>query len=579
MVSKKVQIELDLDARQAQKDLKKLAKDTSALGEELEDVETAGEAMARAITTRADEMKAEIDATARAVEAMAGHLDDVDMDPRDAVAGLKKLGLSAEDVEADAEQLAQALREAADVKVHAAEAGFDDLNQAIGDVDGSTGKAGDTMSGFIGGTVGELPLISEAMGPVGEGLGQLVEGAAAGELKMKDLALAGGAMAGVAVAVQGINGHFEKMAAIDAFNTQQVEDYVDALTDADTELDGIVDKLRQAEGVQINVFGDELDVTESIVQAGLDLEQFAELVEQGEDRWREWADAAEAAGVDGEAIRGTLLALSSEGKAFEEATHAAAVTQSFLGDTMDDTKDSADDLTDALDDEADALDDVADEASTAADEVSGLEDAFADLRGEMSDRSAYLGVQNSFDDIEKKGVEAWTATKDEAEDAERQVRDYELAQIALKDEVIRYAEEVGNIPPSKVSEILAAIDQGSIDEARRLLDELEKPRRTSLGVRVFNELTGKALASGITGAFARGTQGSPAGTALVGENGPELVELPRGSRVADAGRTRNTMRRPSGGSSTIIVNMPAGSRPEDIETLRRRYSHRNGPRS
>lgn len=49
-------------------------------------------------------------------------------------------------------------------------------------------------------------------------------------------------------------------------------------------------------------------------------------------------------------------------------------------------------------------------------------------------------------------------------------------------------------------------------------------------------------------AFAKGTNSAPGGAALVGENGPELVNLPRGSQVLTAARTRAMAR--SVGSTT-----------------------------
>jgi hypothetical protein len=44
-----------------------------------------------------------------------------------------------------------------------------------------------------------------------------------------------------------------------------------------------------------------------------------------------------------------------------------------------------------------------------------------------------------------------------------------------------------------------------------------------------------------TSKFATGTNFAPGGMALVGERGPELVNLPRGSQVIPAGRTASMM--------------------------------------
>jgi phage-related protein len=51
-------------------------------------------------------------------------------------------------------------------------------------------------------------------------------------------------------------------------------------------------------------------------------------------------------------------------------------------------------------------------------------------------------------------------------------------------------------------------------------------------------------------AFARGTKNAPGGMALVGENGPELVNLPRGSEVVTAARTRALAGSVAGGAGS-----------------------------
>lgn len=78
----------------------------------------------------------------------------------------------------------------------------------------------------------------------------------------------------------------------------------------------------------------------------------------------------------------------------------------------------------------------------------------------------------------------------------------------------------------------------------------------------------ESLWAGIGGAFkipgfATGTSYAPGGMALVGERGPELVNLPRGSQVLNANQTRNAM---AGGKQQveIILRAPAGFTAEQI---------------
>ncbi len=59
-------------------------------------------------------------------------------------------------------------------------------------------------------------------------------------------------------------------------------------------------------------------------------------------------------------------------------------------------------------------------------------------------------------------------------------------------------------------------------------------------------------------AFAKGTNYAPGGLALVGEQGPELVNLPRGSKVATAARTRALAGRASAGIGSAAAAAAVG---------------------
>ena len=82
--------------------------------------------------------------------------------------------------------------------------------------------------------------------------------------------------------------------------------------------------------------------------------------------------------------------------------------------------------------------------------------------------------------------------------------------------------------------------------------------------------------------YASGTAYAPGGVALVGERGPELVDLPRGSRVFTASQTRS-MARPgtlNAGTTTsqptgIIINVLSAD-PEAVVEAIKRHEARNG---
>jgi len=59
--------------------------------------------------------------------------------------------------------------------------------------------------------------------------------------------------------------------------------------------------------------------------------------------------------------------------------------------------------------------------------------------------------------------------------------------------------------------------------------------------------------AGLIPGFANGTSNAPGGVALVGERGPELVNLPRGSQVKTAGETQRMMGGVGGGATLTII--------------------------
>jgi phage-related protein len=78
------------------------------------------------------------------------------------------------------------------------------------------------------------------------------------------------------------------------------------------------------------------------------------------------------------------------------------------------------------------------------------------------------------------------------------------------------------------------------------------------------------------GYLAKGTDFWKGGLAWVGEQGPELLNLPRGSKVTPKAESRRMAS--GGGGTNITMNFPAGVRADDVVQAQRKWEKRNGPR-
>jgi hypothetical protein len=89
--------------------------------------------------------------------------------------------------------------------------------------------------------------------------------------------------------------------------------------------------------------------------------------------------------------------------------------------------------------------------------------------------------------------EALTASESQEVWTKSMLEQARTAEGPLRDAIFGYIEAANEIPPEKLTEIQALIDQGKLAEAQRALDALAKPRSTTLTVRV--------QATGDTGVF------------------------------------------------------------------------------
>lgn len=163
---------------------------------------------------------------------------------------------------------------------------------------------------------------------------------------------------------------------------------------------------------------------------------------------------------------------------------------------------------------------------TAARDADSLEAAAGRLKTQLSDRSAFLNVRDALNEMTAAG----DATEQEL--------------IDVRGEVANYIADIGNVPAATLTEIDTLVNEGQYQEALRRLQELEKDRQARIDITTYYTTVGSSstpVQPNQGGRNARGTDFFRGGRTLVGEEGPEVVELPRGSRIYNAQDTRRMM--------------------------------------
>lgn len=128
-------------------------------------------------------------------------------------------------------------------------------------------------------------------------------------------------------------------------------------------------------------------------------------------------------------------------------------------------------------------------------------------------------------------------------------------EIAKTDAAMKRALDEGRISNEKYQQYIRNTQATAENTKSNLYSGFFGPLNQSFD-NLFARLSGskeKFKGSGF-GGFATGTAYAPGGLTLVGENGPELVNLPRGSQVTQAYRTRNELAQEGAGGVTNILS-------------------------
>lgn len=456
----------------------------------LDDTRTAGKRAADALTTTFQQLDGEMTELKGAADMLASALGPelaAKIDSTKAVQEFQRMGLSVDDVKADVDALADALRTADDVQMRHFAGGVDNARTRVDGLRSSADQSRSVLANMTGNVTQDLGQLSGVAGSTGVMIGQIGEYAVDGTIGLKNLALMAGPMAGLAAGVSLATAAMERQERRARSAREQMDDFTKAIREGKDAVDVYREALDATGKLELpSLFGDDEDIAPKIHAAGVSVEQFGTAVQGGETEVRRLIDAMKAAGVGGNELEEISEALWMGMGLYEQSTERAAVVTELLGGAQEDTTDKSAALRDVLEDVRDTLEKEAANAETAArnhkqlaEETIKAEDAarrldrqWGYLNATLSNQEAYDSLQDSFEDVRRKGIEAYAAAAAGSEDATEKAEEHDDAVRNLTQEVAAYSQEVLGISPQQATDIIARIQRGELDAALADINDL-----------------------------------------------------------------------------------------------------------
>jgi methyl-accepting chemotaxis protein len=483
-ISRRLALLISADPDQALAAFRKVG---GAAKRDLGDAEDKIEALAQEFEQAALDMVSRAEKIENAASALGNALGPelaAKVDTRQLVQDFERMGASLDETAAGADRLADAVR-----KMDSAADGLKQggsLNSGVADLDGkmqklhsSSDQSRSVLANMAGNTAQDLGAISGAAGSAGVAIGQLAEYAADGNISMGGLAKVAGPM--IALSAAGF-------LAAKAFEEQRKK--AEELRKEQQALRKVAEAL--AEGNDKLAAQTLADTYEDDIAAakkyGVTMGEFVDSLNGGTD-----AIAKLNAKLDDKGVRfsnqeteiknliGVLERSNSEfDKQKQKVADNAATADEFRQELTGLSKAEIE-ARDATKDTTEAFSDQRIEAQDLADAIDNVRQRTEDATDAMIDAEASaLDVADGFDEAAK-------ANKDLADgvtSGDDAMRDARRTTLGLKNDVLEYTRSVLGVPDSAVTEILALIDQGKLDEAKWALAELEKDRQVKYKVKV-----------------------------------------------------------------------------------------------
>lgn len=543
-MARDLKFNLRVAAREAEAELKNASKAARELGDDLEDTgKTKAQRLADGMKRVADDVDREIDDMKAAADALGAALGPelaARVDTASVVTELRMVGLTADDIKADADALADALRRVDQVNMRGVRTEADDIQTGFRNVGTEADQTRSVVANFAGNAAQELPGVTGAMGPLNMAIGQFAEYASEGNIKMSNFIKAGAGLAGLSVAMWAISKGAEQAAK----RTREIEE---AMSDLG----------RVSDQEALRRFYE--DILTNAILNGDDLKQtLDELVESSPEAARRLLKIGEEAGQTG----GEMALLRESIIEYErEEAQAKRTSEEF----------------------ADEISGVGDESRGSAPHVEELARQAASYEGKA--REAERATQEFADAVEArlKGIsseQSWLEIKGKLDqfvldmnEAGLSADEQRLKVLDLTEELITYVSELEGVPQEKKTEILALIDAESFRLVEVELAKLERSRFPVYTPQFRSPGGGGPVYGAEGGIVTRPT------LAVIGEAGPEAViplHSTPGSSPLPSGIGVGAMPTYGSPSAGMTVNVYTQADERRVLDVIRRYERRGG---
>ena len=481
MASEQLKLVIDVATAQAVKETKNLAKAVRDVGSEEIDLRSAADQAADALDAASAAMIADLKRAESAAEALGRSLGpDLSAKIGDAkldsfIADLRRMGLSFEEIEGNSDRFAASLRK------------IDESTGSIKNVEGAVARLGhesdnsrSVLANMVGNSVQDLGALGGVAGTTGMMIGQLAEYATEGNISLAGLAGVAGPMAVVGLVVAAISQKFEEQKALQEQTRRDLDKLKNAYENVGESGLGAARALAsqwlQDGGKITAVINQLIEGTEGLGKLGtglyskevtedlgdeiralkLDAEMFAEMALGSADAVWQWAEKSIAAGANIEQVSKIIMGAAYWHEQNAQRTEQDAINQELFGDIAAKSGQQT----------AEAMSSVDGAALRAAESIDTMNNAIAN---DVSLQGSYVGVIDSLGTLRKTlgdGQAGWVEQQN--------------AIIGAQNAVIGYVNQLGGVPPEKLTYILALLSQGNVNEVVRVLNDVTQDRTIRL---------------------------------------------------------------------------------------------------